>query len=386
MLPSPVLQDDDRALDRTSSAWVSLLVSLQAMLQCVAHDALQTAVNRGVGLDVPLQEILDAQVRIQGCELVKDLLDDSRRLEGRRRTGHDDRQRSSRRVRPLLISHEPLRRHELQNLVSAPQDPRCIVEARRIVARRLGDARQQRRRVRILDGEARQRPAEVVLRRSRKPVLAVSHVDEAHVPSKDLFLRAALRSVSLPHLLFEPHGEPHLLTLPGQHVDAARPDHGRQRASREAGRPELVAVLQRRQAAEKLTTHELLGDGGAALRKDRGAVLLVVLTLPHHAPHHAVEPGLAEHARHAEVVDAIVREEPLVLSGQNRVTHDRRDVLIARDVPVLPGERDDRLAVGVVDVTNGRKLEPHQRPQVGHVLAIEIDAVPGTQSEQRDTQ
>ena len=86
------------------------------------------------------------------------------------------------------------------------------------------------------------------------------------------------------------------------------------------------------------------------------------------------------------VVNAVVREEPLVLGGQNRVTNDRRYVLISRDVSIFSGERDERLAVGVVDVTDGWKLEPDERTQVGHVLAIEIDLVPRTESEQRDTQ
>ena len=138
-------------------------------------------------------------------------------------------------------------------------------------------------------------------------------------------------------------------------------------------------------AAEETATHELLRDRGPTLREERGAAEFVVTAAPYESPDQHAESDSPEHARQTQIIDAVVGEEALVLGGQNRVTNDRRDVLIARDVPVLPGERDERLAVGVVDVTNGRKLEPHQRTQVGHVLAIEIDVVPGTQSEQRDT-
>ena len=63
----------------------------------------------------------------------------------------------------------------------------------------------------------------------------------------------------------------------------------------------------------------------------------------------------------------------LVFRGKNRVTHDRWDVLVLRDLPVLSGELDERLAVGVVDVADGGKLEPREWPQVGQVPAIEVD-------------
>ena len=102
--------------------------------------------------------------------------------------------------------------------------------------------------------------------------------------------------------------------------------------------------------------------------------------------HPGADPDLAEHARHAEVVHAVVGEEALVLRGQDRVTHDRRDVLVLRDLPVLSGELDERLAVGVVDVTDGRKLEPREGPQVGQVRAIEVDVMNGARDGNGDSQ
>src|SRR4029450_4493178 len=100
----------------------------------------------------------------------------------------------------------------------------------------------------------------------------------------------------------------------------------------------------------------------------------------------ALDPGFPEHTRHADVVHTIVGEEPFILGGKNRVANERRDVLIPGDVPIFPGEPDERLAVDVVDVTDRWKLESCERPRVRQVFAIDIDVVPGVESKEHRTQ
>jgi hypothetical protein len=69
--------------------------------------------------------------------------------------------------------------------------------------------------------------------------------------------------------LLEPQREANLLPLSGQHVDASRTHDSRQQTSYEPGVPQLVAVLLRRHAAEKITADKLLGNRRPALREER---------------------------------------------------------------------------------------------------------------------
>ena len=227
---------------------------------------------------------------------------------------------------------------------------------RRVVARRLGDAGQQRRLVRVIGGERGEGPAEVVFRRPRKSVLPVAHVHEAGVAGEDLFLRAALRPELLAHLLLEPQRQPDLFALAEHHVDVPRANHRRQGARQQADVPKLIAVFLRRLMLEKDAPHELLRDRRAALREDRPAAHVVAPSSREQPHGPCADSNLADHARHARVVHAVVREEALVLRGENRLTHDRRDVCVLGDRAVLAGQLDERLAVGVVDVTDGWEI------------------------------
>ena len=232
------------------------------------------------------------------------------------------------RVRRCLGRYEPVRPHQSQRLVSPAQDDSRVLGARRVVARRFGNSGEQRGFVDIIDGEGRELPAKIVFCRPGKSVLTVAHVDEARVSGENFFLRAALRPEPLPHLLFEPQREPHLLPLPSQHVDASCAHHRRQRPCHEPSGPKLVAVLLRRLAAEKAAAHELLSNRRPALREERSASYLVVRAAPSPAVPPACRPDLPDHARQAEVVDPVVGEEALVLGGQDRVTNDRWNVLV----------------------------------------------------------
>ena len=137
----------------------------------------------------------------------------------------------------------------------------------------------------------------------------------------------------------------------------------------------LIAVLLRFRLAEEIATHELLGNRRSALRKERRAFHLVVTAAPHKPAGEHADSDLREHARQAEVVDPVVRKKAFVLGGQNRVTHDRRNVLVARDLAVLAGQFDERFAAGVVHVADRGKLKTREGSQVGKILPAEVDVM-----------
>ena len=70
-----------------------------------------------------------------------------------------------------------------------------------------------------------------------------------------------------------------------------------------------------------------------------------------------------------------MREEALVLCRQDRVTNDRRNILVSCDLAVLSGQLDERSAVGIVDVADRGELKAREGPQVGQVVAIEVDVM-----------
>jgi hypothetical protein len=50
-------------------------------------------------------------------------------------------------------------------------------------------------------------------------------------------------------------------------------------------------------------------------------------------------------------------KKALVLGGQDRITDDGWNVLVARDLAPLQGQLDERPVAGIVDVADGRALE-----------------------------
>ena len=139
--------------------------------------------------------------------------------------------------------------------------------------------------------------------------------------------------------------------------------------------PALVLVLVRGHVPEKDSSHELLGDRRAALRKDPWHACLVVSSRPHEACHHVSNPDLAHHARQAGIVDAVMREEVLVFGGEDRVPDDGGNLVESRRLPALAGQRDERMAVSVVHVADRRKLEADEGTQVREVGAVEVDVM-----------
>jgi hypothetical protein len=160
-----------------------------------------------------LQKIFHAEIRLAGFEFLEDMLDDSRRLERLALIAAHNLKGQRLGVRRGLWRQKPILPHQGQRLVSPAQDDPRVLGARRVVARRLGNTRQQRRFVGVIRGQGREPPAKVVFRGPREPVLTVAHVHHARVPGENFFLRSALRPEPLPHLLFEPQREPHLFPL-----------------------------------------------------------------------------------------------------------------------------------------------------------------------------
>ena len=113
-----VLQHDDGTLDDPSGLRVSLLVLFEPVLQRVVHDLLHAGVCRRVHLDSALQQIFDSEVGIVRCELLEDMLDEGRRLEGLARVAARHLKRAPLGLRRGLPRDEPIRHHQGQRLVS----------------------------------------------------------------------------------------------------------------------------------------------------------------------------------------------------------------------------------------------------------------------------
>jgi hypothetical protein len=75
-------------------------------------------------------------------------------------------------------------------------------------------------------------------------------------------------------------------------------------------------------------------------------------------------------------------EEVLVLGGENRFTNNGRDVLILGDLPVLP-YLTERLAVGIVNVADRRKLEAGEWSYIRQVGSVKIDVMKSCRSKTR---
>ena len=68
-------------------------------------------------------------------------------------------------------------------------------------------------------------------------------------------------------------------------------------------------------------------------------------------------------------------EEILVFGGDDCIANNRRDVLILGDLPVLSCQFNERLAVGIVDGADGRKLKAGEWFYVRQVGSVKIDVI-----------
>src|SRR5882724_11783456 len=76
-----------------------------------------------------------------------------------------------------LRGNKMVLRHEGQDLISSAERLLFVCQSGRILAGRLGNARQKRRLVGVSCGERFQRYAEIILRGLRKTVAAISQID-----------------------------------------------------------------------------------------------------------------------------------------------------------------------------------------------------------------
>jgi hypothetical protein len=60
-----------------------------------------------------------------------------------------------------------------------------------------------------------------------------------------------------------------------------------------------------------------------------------------------------------------VREEVLVLGGQNRVAEDGRHFVVGDDSAVFPGQLDEDRAPGVIDLADRGELEANEGSMSG---------------------
>ena len=138
---------------------------------------------------------------------------------------------------------------------------------------------------------------------------------------------------------------------------------------------ELVAVFLGRQVFEKITAHKLLSDRRSALRQKRRTVNFVLRSESYETCRQSSDPDFAQHARNDRIVNAAMREEMFVFSGDDRIANNRRDVLILGDLAVLICQFNERLAVGIVDGADGRKLKAGECFYVRQIPSIKIDVI-----------
>jgi len=133
--------------------------------------------------------------------------------------------------------------------------------------------------------------------------------------------------------------------------------------------------LESREVLEKTTSYELLSDRRSALRKDHRTIHLVLPSQSYKACHQRSNPDFGQHAKNSGIVNSAMCEKVLVLSGEDRITNNGRDVLILDDPPVLSCQLKKRLAVGIVDVADRGKLKAGEWSYVRQVGAVKIDVM-----------
>ncbi len=194
--------------------------------------------------------------------------------------------------------------HPVDHVVAAlDRQPRIL---HRVGGHRVADQTGQHRRLR--QGQLRRRDAEVVPGGRAHAVGAIPVVADVEIALQDLILG---------ELLLQRHREPHL-------TDLAR--HGVLGGGVAGGRVVVGVRLLQLQHADVL-----LGDGRAALGDALG--------------------GADQCTQGAGHVDGTVLVEPVVLDGDLRLTHDRRDVLELGVDPVLLVEVREEGAVGQFDAS-----------------------------------
>jgi hypothetical protein len=70
-----------------------------------------------------------------------------------------------------------------------------------------------------------------------------------------------------------------------------------------------------------------------------------------------------------------MRKKVLVLSGEDRIANNGRDILILEDPPVLFCQLEKRLVIGVVDVADRRELEAGEGSYLWQVGSVKIDVM-----------
>jgi hypothetical protein len=70
-----------------------------------------------------------------------------------------------------------------------------------------------------------------------------------------------------------------------------------------------------------------------------------------------------------------MREEVLVLCGEDRISNNGRDVLILDVPPILSGHLNERLTIGIVNVSDRRKLKTGKWFYVRQVGSVKIDVI-----------
>jgi hypothetical protein len=133
--------------------------------------------------------------------------------------------------------------------------------------------------------------------------------------------------------------------------------------------------LESHQVLEKITSYELLRDRRPALREDQRTILRILPSQSYQACRQRSNPDFAQYPGKYGVVDSAMREKVLVLGGEDRITNNGRDVFMPDDLPVLFCQLNKRLAVGVVDVADRRKLEAGEGSYVRQVGSVKIDVM-----------
>src|SRR5512132_1396480 len=124
-----------------------------------------------------------------------------------------------------------------------------------------------------------------------------------------------------------------------------------------------------------MTSHKLLSDRRSALGENHPTNISVLRSDPHKTCDQSSNPDFGQHARNYRIVNAAMGEEILVFRSDNCVTDNPREILILCEPPVLSCQFRERLAVGIVNGADRRKLKAGEWFNVRQGGSIKIDVM-----------
>ena len=132
---------------------------------------------------------------------------------------------------------------------------------------------------------------------------------------------------------------------------------------------------------EKIAADQLLGDGRSALRKDRGDIQRVPASHLRRRASRSRILSLETTRANPEYSTPLWEKKFLSSAAQEGIANNGRDVIVSGDLAVFRGHFGKGLAVDIVDVADGGKLELVECLPIGEVGSIEVNVMDGASSQ-----